>query len=78
MISSLQIRAARSMLRWSAEVLAQKSGIGSATIKRYELADGVPNANLKTLMAIKTTLEQAGIEFIGQPDDRPGVRLNNI
>jgi hypothetical protein len=27
------------------------------------------------VMAIKNALEKAGIEFIGTPDDRPGVRL---
>jgi len=31
--------------------------------------------NIKTIIAIKKALEEAGIEFIGSPDDRPGVRL---
>ena len=75
MITSGQIRAARSMLRWSASVLSRNSGIGTTTIKRYELSEGVPNANVKTLIAIKNTLEGAGIEFIGEPDKNPGVRL---
>jgi len=30
---------------------------------------------MKTVVAIKTALEKAGIEFIGTPDDKPGVRL---
>jgi len=75
MITSGQIRAARSMLRWSASVLSRNSGIGTTTIKRYELSEGVPNANVRTLTAIKNTLEEAGIEFIGEPDKNPGVRL---
>ena len=75
MITSGQIRAARSMLRWSASELSRNSGIGTTTIKRYELSEGVPNANVKTLTAIKNTLEKSGIEFIGEPDKNPGVRL---
>ena len=30
---------------------------------------------IKTVLAIKKALETAGVEFIGSPDDRPGVRL---
>lgn len=75
MITSSQLRAARALLKWSANDLSNKSGIGSATIQRYEVVDGVPNANVKTLSLIKQTLEEAGIEFIGTPEQDPGVRL---
>jgi hypothetical protein len=40
-----------------------------------ELAEGIPSSNAQTLELIIRTLEKAGIEFIGTPDDRPGVRL---
>jgi aspartyl aminopeptidase len=33
---------------------------------------------MKTLLAIKNALEAAGIEFIGTPEDAPGVRLKTI
>jgi hypothetical protein len=36
---------------------------------------GVPSGQIRTLMAIKNALEQGGVEFLGTPDDRPGVRL---
>jgi len=75
MIVSAQIRAARALLRWSAKALALNSGVGTATLKRYEVSEGVPNANIKTLTAIKVALEKAGVEFIGTPDLDPGVRL---
>ena len=75
MITSVQIRAARAMIRWSAADLALAAGIGSATIKRMEVMEGVPSGNVKTLLALKATLEAAGVEFVGTPDDRPGVRL---
>ena len=43
---------------------------------RLEVLEGVPGAQAKTLETIQKVFEQAGIEFIGTPDDRPGVRLN--
>lgn len=76
-ISSHQIRAARALLRWSADSLASESGIGVATIRRMELAEGVPASNVNTLMAIKTALEAAGIEFLGTPQEGAGVRFKN-
>ena len=75
MFTSDQIRAARALIRWSAADLASASGIGSATIKRMEVMGGVPAGNVKTLLALKAALESAGVEFVGTPDDRPGVRL---
>jgi hypothetical protein len=33
------------------------------------------SASIKVLQSLKYALESAGIEFIGMPDDRPGVRL---
>ena len=77
MISSHQIRAARALLRWSADSLAKESGIGVATIRRLELAEGVPSSNVNTLLAIKSTLEDAGIEFLGTPQEGAGVRFKN-
>lgn len=76
MISSSQIRAAKALLRWSGEDLASKAGVSLSTIRRVEASEGVPEGqNMKTLVAIKRALECAGVEFIGSPDDRPGVRL---
>lgn len=75
MITSDQIRAARALLRWSSGDLAEKSGVGSATIKRMESMNGVPSGHVKTLLSLKTTLEEAGVEFLGSPDKAPGVCL---
>ena len=76
MISSSQIRAAKALLRWSGEDLANKSELSLSTIRRVEASEGVPDTqNMKTLLSIKKALEDAGVEFIGSPDDRPGVRL---
>ena len=64
------------MLNWSAAELAKASGVGPATIRRYEMQVGIPSSNTSTLLSIKTTLEDAGIEFIGDPLVNPGVALS--
>jgi transcriptional regulator with XRE-family HTH domain len=77
-ISSEQVKAAKAILRWSGEDLSKRSGISLSTIRRVESALGVPEMqNLRTLLAIKNALEQGGVEFIGTPEDRPGVRLKH-
>jgi transcriptional regulator with XRE-family HTH domain len=71
-----QIRAARNALAWSLEALAEKSGVSIRTLIRYEAIDGVPPSRGGNLHTIITTLEAAGIEFIGTPDDAPGIRIH--
>ena len=75
MIASCQIKAARAMLGWRATDLATQSGVGTATIRHYEVQTGIPSANTSTLLAIKAALESAGIEFSGDPLVNPGVTL---
>lgn len=75
MITSAQIRGARGLLNWSRKDLAQYSGISFASMMRLESFEGVPASNFKTLEAIKNAFEEAGIEFVGTPEDGPGVRL---
>lgn len=75
MITSEQIRAARQLIRITAVQLAKSSGVGVATIRRFELMTGVPSGNARLVEAIQRSLEEAGVEFVGTPDDRPGVRL---
>ena len=77
MIVSSQIRSARHALRLSVVDLAKLSGVSSSTIKRIEADTGVPNSNLPNIMAVKVALETAGIEFIGTPDDGPGIRIHS-
>ena len=75
MITGIQIRAARAVLRWSIKDLAAKSGVSVPTIFRLEQEDGIPSSRSHTLADLKATFEKAGIEFIGTPEDRPGVRF---
>ena len=75
MITSEQIRAARQLIRITADQLSKSSGVGVATIRRFELMTGVPSGNARLVESIQRALEESGIEFVGSPDDRPGVRL---
>jgi ribosome-binding protein aMBF1 (putative translation factor) len=75
LITSDQIRAARALLGWSANELARESNVGVATVRRFEVVAGVPSGQVRILEALKVAFEEAGVEFIGSPDDRPGVRL---
>lgn len=75
MITSGQIRAARALLDWPRDALARYSGVGISALMRLESSDGVPSGNIKTFEAVQKAFEKAGIEFIGTPDDGPGVRL---
>lgn len=76
MLSVEQIKAARALLGWSAGDLAQNSGVGATTLRRYEMGTGIPNATVATLTKIKVALEEAGIEFTGDPLKNPGVVLH--
>jgi transcriptional regulator with XRE-family HTH domain len=77
MITGSQIRAARNALRWTTEKLAGKAGLTSRTIKRFEAVDGIPPSRSSTLLDVQAALEAAGIEFIGSPADRPGIRFGS-
>ena len=74
MFTSYQLRAARAILRWSLEDLSEKTQIGTTTLKRFESGEGVPNGHFRNLETIKKALEEAGIEFIGSPEEGAGVR----
>jgi len=78
MITSEQIRAARALLRWSAQDLADKSEIGFRTVQRFESESGIPASRTSNLIAIRKVFEAAGVVFIDQNEEGgPGVRLKN-
>ena len=76
MISANQIRAARSLLGWNGVQLSEKSSVSLKTLRRYEAQEGIPAANTSVLMSIKSCFEEAGIEFVGDPLQDPGVILH--
>jgi hypothetical protein len=74
-ITSAQIRAARALIRWTAEDLAREADLGVATIRRAEATDGPLQITVSNLAAVRRTLESAGIDFIFEDDGGLGVRL---
>ena len=62
-ITRAQIQSARAALGWSAQALAEKSGVGLRTLMRLEQIDGVPSSRSSTLVVIQGALQSAGIEL---------------
>ena len=68
---------ARSAIGWSAEYLASECGIASKTVRRLEAQGGSLSKTSKSVAKIRTALEAAGIEFIGTPENGPGIRIHS-
>jgi len=73
MITPAQSRAARGLLDWSQQGLADAATLGLSTIRDFEKGRRIPYPN--NLTAIRATLESAGVIFIAGNGDGPGVRL---
>ena len=76
-ISAAQIKAARMLLAWDQVELARNAAVGVATVRRIEAATGALQSTPRIVHKISLALETAGIEFLGTPDDMPGVRLKS-
>jgi predicted transcriptional regulator len=74
MISPRQIRAARALLGWSQQDLADKAIVAVNVVNRVE--GGKVDPRLSTLMALQKALNKAGVEFISADDKGEGVRLS--
>jgi ribosome-binding protein aMBF1 (putative translation factor) len=74
-LTSAQIRAARALVRWSAEDLARESAVGVTTIRRAELTESETSMTAANSLAVRRALETAGVEFIDENGGGPGVRL---
>jgi hypothetical protein len=70
-ITGNQLRAARALVRWSAEDLAERSWVSVSTIVQAEGEDGPVAVRAADARALCMTLKKAGVEFI--PEDRAGV-----
>ena len=73
LITSAQVRAARSAIDMTAADLALAVGISRQTVVKIESGNGIPSVNVHTLLSIKAVLEAQGIEFITTPDGSPGI-----
>ncbi|WP_105435693.1 helix-turn-helix domain-containing protein [Neorhizobium tomejilense] len=64
MISPAQCRAARALLQWSQQQLAEAAKVGVVTIRQFEA--GAVEPRQATVQAIQIAAEQAGISFPGR------------
>ena len=74
MITSSQLRAARALMDLSIKELSDLSNVSVPTIQRLERQTGVISSQPRTLLDLVRTFEEAGVVFIGTPDDSHGVR----
>jgi transcriptional regulator with XRE-family HTH domain len=76
MLRADQIRAARSLLGWRQEELAQASNVGITTIRRIEAQEGQVMGYVSTILKIQAAFERAGVQFLDEDDTGGvGVRL---
>jgi hypothetical protein len=72
-LTNSQIRAARALLGWTANELSRQSAVSLRTIQRAELQETSMTAANE--LAVRRSLEAAGVEFIDGNGGGPGVRL---
>ena len=72
-----QCRAARALLDWTQEALAERADVGLSVVRDFETGRRAPRAS--SMAAMRGTLEAAGVEFLadGAPSEGvgQGVRL---
>ena len=74
-MNSSQVRMARAALKIGVRDLAEMASVTTATITRFENERGGLNAS--TQAKLKAALEAAGVIFIDQNGNGPGVRLRD-
>ena len=77
-LTSAQIRAARALIRWSAEDLANHCAVSVTTIRRAELMPSTTALTRVNDHVIRQALEKAGVGIHRCDKAGPGVRLRNL
>ena len=71
-ITSSQCRAARAVLGWSQNDLAERARVSRGTLMKFETGLGAPHTN--NLMAIRGAFEAVGFQFVVPGEgDRVGI-----
>jgi transcriptional regulator with XRE-family HTH domain len=73
MITASQCRAARGLLDWTQQELADAARVGVATVRLFEGEE--TETRQATLVVLRQAFEVAGVEFIDENGGGPGVRL---
>ncbi|MCH8111301.1 MAG: helix-turn-helix transcriptional regulator [Proteobacteria bacterium] len=77
MITTAQLKAARNLLEWNQQQLAEASGIAISTIKKIESRGGPLRGNADSIWKIEAAIMDAGAVFIDENGGGAGVRLRN-
>lgn len=77
MTTPSQLRAARAMVGLSQTDVAEAAKVSSMTVKRAE-GSGKPPASADAVAAIRAALEAAGVVFLPENGNGPGVALKKI
>jgi predicted transcriptional regulator len=75
MITSRQIRAARALLGWSQQQLADSAIVSLNAVARLE--NGAADSRISTVQAVQKALVKAGVEFLDADQKGEGVRLRS-
>jgi transcriptional regulator with XRE-family HTH domain len=68
-----QLRAGRALLHWTQGKLSERSGVSRGTLADFESGKRVPF--YRTIDDLRRTLESAGVIFLEENGEGPGVRL---
>jgi transcriptional regulator with XRE-family HTH domain len=74
-MSPAQCRAARALLGWSQQQLADASGVGVVTVRQFEGGGSEPRR--ATLAVIASAIAAAGVELIDKSESGEGVRFRD-
>ena len=69
-----QSRAARGLLNWNQDALANAADVSSVTVRNFENEKATPQR--ATLAAMRRALEAAGVIFVEENGEGPGVRMS--
>lgn len=69
-----QLRAARALVGWSREALAERSGVSPATVRAFEILGSDPKQS--TLNKLRTAFSQVGVDLLDETEAQgAGVRF---
>lgn len=71
-----QSRAARGLLKWTQADLAAAANVSEVTIRNFENEKSVPLR--ASLQVMRAALEAAGVIFVDENGEGPGVRLKKV
>ena len=72
-MTSAQMRAGRALVNWTVRELSERSAVHRNTISNIET--GKSGGDRATIAAIQRVLENAGVIFVEENGEGPGVRL---